>query len=117
MTTQRYIARAHFVTECAGSFQWLRGLKRGYYRVDLIDTTLPHKSDRWSDAAVVITYSYRRGIDGVTERSAYYIDDLGREARAVAARCNALLRHARFCADRRVRLSRVLRRARREANA
>lgn len=87
-TTTNPIAVVHFRTEPNGSFRWMRGKKRGYWRVLLVRDVRGSKNRR-SKNVIEEVYRGRSGIRGVTERSSYWIGDDRTRAHQLAEKLNA----------------------------
>lgn len=66
------VAVVNFRTLANGSYKYMNGLRRGYWRVLVVkDETGPKRID---SPNVVRVYTTGEGIEGVTERSAYCIN-------------------------------------------
>lgn len=76
-----------FRAEPNGAYRWMKGLRRGYYRIQVLASLLG--SDKITSKNVVSQESGREGIEGVTTRSAYYIGDQREKFEARAAAENA----------------------------
>jgi hypothetical protein len=80
-------AIVNFRTMANGSYKYMAGKRRGYWRTllvrDLTGPTCIHSRN-----VVSVLYSSPAGIDGVTERSAYCIDAYREHAENVAMRAN-----------------------------
>ncbi len=81
-------AITHFRTERNGAFTKLRpGQQRGYWRTLVVYDPAGSLNRRAHNVhAILITG--RSGINGVTERSSYYIDDDAKQAQAIADEYN-----------------------------
>ena len=82
------VAIVNFRTLANGSYKYMRGLRRGYWRLlivrDAAGPTAVH-----SHNVVRIAAEGAEGILGVTEKSAYYIDGDRERLEQMAARINA----------------------------
>jgi hypothetical protein len=82
------IAVVNFRTIANGSYSWIKkGQRRGYWRV-LVLKDINGSTSRSSRNVVEVLYAGPEGIDGVTSRSAYCIDDSRTEAHQVAMQWN-----------------------------
>ena len=64
-----------------GAFRYMKGLRRGYYRVLIVKDENGSKHYN-SHNVVKVLREFGEGLLGTTERSAYYIDDSAAEALA-----------------------------------
>lgn len=81
-------AIVHFRTMRNGSFKYLKGARRGYWRTLVVKDPNGCKSVRSSNVLGVL-YSGPEGLSGVTERSAYFIGRSMEAAKAAAEEFNA----------------------------
>jgi hypothetical protein len=78
----------NFRTMPNGSYRYMRGLRRGWYR--LLDVQDPRKSTAVTSRNVIsVLAESREGIEGVMPRSHYYIGDVYERFAARAAAINA----------------------------
>ncbi len=81
-------AIVNFRTMANGSYRYMAGKRRGYWRTllvrDINGPTCVHSRN-----VVSVLYKSPQGIDGVTERSAYCLDGYRDHAEGVAMRANA----------------------------
>ena len=81
------VAVVNFRTTAHGSFKYMRGLRRGYWRLlivhDAAGPTAVH-----SHNVVRVVSQGRPGILGVTEKSAYYIEGDRERLEQMAAEIN-----------------------------
>ena len=91
-------AIVHFRVMAHGGYRWIkRGQSRGYWRVLVVRDPNGRLAINARNVIDVL-YIGRAGIDGVTQRSQYYIGDSRNHARQVAADWNAAQR-AQSCAS------------------
>ena len=70
--TSKYTAVVHFRTLPNGSFEYMRGLRRGYWRVLVVKDPMGCLSVS-SHNVVEVLWTGESGIQGVGPRSRYYI--------------------------------------------
>lgn len=81
------VAVVHFRTVPNGAYRYMKGLRRGFWRV-LIVKDAKGAMHLNSPNVVGVHWEGREGIDGVTERSRYAIEDTRRHAIRIAAEFN-----------------------------
>jgi len=87
-TTTATWAVVHFRTMANGSYQWMRGLRRGYWRVlEVHDVT--GSTHLGSHNVIRELWASREGIDGVGPRSRYSLGWAEDKAHAIADTHNA----------------------------
>ena len=69
---ERGIAVVHFRTMCNGAYRYMAGKRRGYYRV-LVVRERARSYNISTHNVLDVLYIGPEGIDGVTEKSAYYL--------------------------------------------
>lgn len=72
MSNEKLTAIVNFRTLAKGSYRWMRGLTRGYYRILLV-RDLNGSTHANSRNVVEIVREGRSGLLGVTERSGYWL--------------------------------------------
>lgn len=82
------IAITNFRTMANGSYRYMAGKRRGYWRV-LVVRDVNGPTMVTSKNVVRVAYEGPNGIDGVTERSAYYLGSSAAHASDIADRLNA----------------------------
>lgn len=81
-------AIVNFRTLPNGSYKWMNGKRRGYWRVLIVRDETGCLRAR-SKNVTQILYEGRHGIENVTRRSAYYIGDTLEYAADIANRYNS----------------------------
>lgn len=83
-----HVAVVDFRTLANGSYKYMAGKRRGYWRVLIVKNANGHRT-LCSTNVVGVHFKSRPGIDGVTPRSAYYIGDCEDYCESLAAEYNA----------------------------
>ncbi len=81
------VALVHFRTLQNGSFKFLKGARRGYWRAIVVNDPAGSKNVRSANVLKVL-FQGPPGLSGVTPRSGYYIGHSAEDARAAAQAFN-----------------------------
>ncbi len=81
------VAIVHFRTLQNGSFKFLKGARRGYWRAIVVNDPAGSMNKR-SANVVKVLYEGPEGLDGVTPKSGYYIGNSAEVAAAAAKAFN-----------------------------